>query len=79
MNTSTSTGTVQAVIQSVVASTRELDATATGVRSLVSDSSSQTAAVSSAAEQATNNLESIAAATEELVSGSPREIIFEFK
>ncbi len=57
--------TVQAVIQSVVASTRELDDTATGVRSLVSESSNQTAAVSSAAEQATNNLETIAAATEE--------------
>jgi len=65
--------TVQAVIQSVVASTRELDATATGVRSLVSESSSQTAAVSSAAEQATNNLETIAAATEEL-SASVGEI-----
>ncbi|GMP10133.1 methyl-accepting chemotaxis protein [Bradyrhizobium sp. TM239] len=65
--------TVQAVIHSVVASTRELDATATGVRSLVSESSSQTAAVSSAAEQATNNLETIAAATEEL-SASVGEI-----
>lgn len=65
--------TVQAVIQSVAASTRELDATATGVRSLVSQSSSQTAAVSSAAEQATNNLETIAAATEEL-SASVGEI-----
>ncbi|MBR0829232.1 HAMP domain-containing protein [Bradyrhizobium manausense] len=65
--------TVKAVIQSVAASTRELDATATGVRSLVSESSSQTAAVSSAAEQATNNLETIAAATEEL-SASVGEI-----
>ncbi|MDA9544338.1 chemotaxis protein [Bradyrhizobium sp. CCBAU 45321] len=65
--------TVQAVIQSVAASTRELDATASGVRSLVSESSSQTAAVSSAAEQATNNLETIAAATEEL-SASVGEI-----
>ncbi|QIP03029.1 methyl-accepting chemotaxis protein [Bradyrhizobium symbiodeficiens] len=65
--------TVQAVIQSVVASTRELDATATGVRSLVAQSSSQTSAVSSAAEQATNNLETIAAATEEL-SASVGEI-----
>ncbi len=65
--------TVQAVIQSVAASTQELDATASGVRSLVSESSSQTAAVSSAAEQATNNLETIAAATEEL-SASVGEI-----
>ncbi|TQF41043.1 chemotaxis protein [Bradyrhizobium sp. UNPF46] len=65
--------TVQAVIQSVAASTRELDATASGVRSLVTQSSSQTAAVSSAAEQATNNLETIAAATEEL-SASVGEI-----
>ncbi|TPQ31591.1 methyl-accepting chemotaxis protein [Bradyrhizobium guangdongense] len=65
--------TVKAVIQSVAASTRELDATATGVRSLVSESSNQTAAVSSAAEQATNNLETIAAATEEL-SASVGEI-----
>ncbi len=65
--------TVQAVIQSVAASARELDATATGVRSLVSESSTQTAAVSSAAEQATNNLETIAAATEEL-SASVGEI-----
>lgn len=64
---------VQAVIHSVAASTRELDATATEVRTLVSESSSQTAAVSSAAEQATNNLESIAAATEEL-SASVGEI-----
>lgn len=65
--------TVQAVIHSVAASTRELDATATDVRSLVSESSSQTAAVSSSAEQATNNLETIAAATEEL-SASVGEI-----
>jgi methyl-accepting chemotaxis protein len=65
--------TVQAVIHSVAASARELDATATDVRTLVSESSSQTAAVSSAAEQATNNLESIAAATEEL-SASVGEI-----
>ncbi|MCP3462840.1 methyl-accepting chemotaxis protein [Bradyrhizobium sp. CCGUVB23] len=65
--------TVQAVIHSVAESTRELDATATGVRSLVSESSNQTAAVSSAAEQATNNLETIAAATEEL-SASVGEI-----
>ena len=65
--------TVQAVIQSVAASAKELDATATDVRTLVSESSSQTAAVSSAAEQATNNLESIAAATEEL-SASVGEI-----
>ncbi|MGY8666754.1 methyl-accepting chemotaxis protein [Bradyrhizobium sp. UFLA05-109] len=64
---------VQAVIHSVAESTRELDATATGVRSLVSESSNQTAAVSSAAEQATNNLETIAAATEEL-SASVGEI-----
>jgi len=65
--------TVQAVIHSVAASARELDGTATGVRSLVAESSSQTAAVSSAAEQATNNLETIAAATEEL-SASVGEI-----
>ncbi|OKO83582.1 methyl-accepting chemotaxis protein [Bradyrhizobium sp. AS23.2] len=65
--------TVQAVIHSVAASAKELDATATDVRSLVSESSSQTAAVSSAAEQATNNLETIAAATEEL-SASVGEI-----
>jgi methyl-accepting chemotaxis protein len=65
--------TVQAVIHSVAASTKELDATATDVRSLVSESSSQTAAVSSSAEQATNNLETIAAATEEL-SASVGEI-----
>ncbi|WP_027552189.1 methyl-accepting chemotaxis protein [Bradyrhizobium sp. Cp5.3] len=65
--------TVQAVIQSVAASAKELDATATGMRSLVSESSSRTAAVSSAAEQATNNLETIAAATEEL-SASVGEI-----
>jgi methyl-accepting chemotaxis protein len=65
--------TVQAVIQSVAASARELDDTATNVRSLVTESSSQTSAVSSAAEQATNNLETIAAATEEL-SASVGEI-----
>jgi methyl-accepting chemotaxis protein len=65
--------TVQAVIHSVAASARELDATATGVRSLVAESSSQTAAVSSAADQATNNLETIAAATEQL-SASVGEI-----
>ncbi|MDH2352906.1 methyl-accepting chemotaxis protein [Bradyrhizobium sp. SSUT112] len=65
--------TVQAVIHSVAASTKELDATATDVRSLVSESGSQTAAVSSSAEQATNNLETIAAATEEL-SASVGEI-----
>jgi methyl-accepting chemotaxis protein len=65
--------TVQAVIQSVAASAKELDATATDMRTLVTESSSQTAAVSSAAEQATNNLESIAAATEEL-SASVGEI-----
>jgi methyl-accepting chemotaxis protein len=65
--------TVQAVIHSVAASARELDATATDVRTLVSESSSQTAAVSNAAEQATNNLETIAAATEEL-SASVSEI-----
>ncbi len=65
--------TVQAVIHSVAASAKELDATATDVRSLVSESSGQTAAVSSAAEQATNNLETIAAATEEL-SASVGEI-----
>jgi methyl-accepting chemotaxis protein len=65
--------TVQAVIQGVASSAKELDATATDVRTLVSESSSQTAAVSSAAEQATNNLESIAAATEEL-SASVGEI-----
>ena len=65
--------TVQAVIHSVAASTKELDATATGVRSLVAELSSQTAAVSSAAEQATNNLETVAAATEEL-SASVGEI-----
>ncbi|MGY4233513.1 methyl-accepting chemotaxis protein [Bradyrhizobium sp. USDA 4449] len=65
--------TVQAVIQSVATSAKELDATATDVRTLVSESSSQTSAVSSAAEQATNNLESIAAATEEL-SASVGEI-----
>ncbi len=65
--------TVQAVIQSVAASARELDDTATNVRSLVTESSTQTSAVSSAAEQATNNLETIAAATEEL-SASVGEI-----
>ncbi|MES1147710.1 MAG: methyl-accepting chemotaxis protein, partial [Bradyrhizobium guangdongense] len=65
--------TVKAVIASVATSAKELDATATGVRSLVAESSSQTAAVSSAAEQATNNLETIAAATEEL-SASVGEI-----
>ena len=65
--------TVQAVIHSVVASAKELDATATDVRTLVSESSSQTAAVASSAEQATNNLETIAAATEEL-SASVGEI-----
>jgi methyl-accepting chemotaxis protein len=65
--------TVQAVIQGVAASAKELEATATGVRSLVAESSSQTAAVSSAAEQATNNLETIAAATEQL-SASVGEI-----
>jgi methyl-accepting chemotaxis protein len=65
--------TVQSVLLSVGASARELDATASGVRSLVSQSGSQTAAVSSAAEQATNNLETIAAATEEL-SASVSEI-----
>ncbi len=65
--------TVQAVLHSVGASAKELDSTASGVRSLVSQSSNQTAAVSSAAEQATNNLESIAAATEEL-SASVGEI-----
>ncbi|MDA9504972.1 chemotaxis protein [Bradyrhizobium sp. CCBAU 11386] len=65
--------TVQAVIHSVAASARELDATATDVRTLVSESSSQTAAVASSAEQATNNLETIAAATEEL-SASVGEI-----
>ncbi|MBR1133530.1 methyl-accepting chemotaxis protein [Bradyrhizobium iriomotense] len=65
--------TVQAIIHSVAASTKELDTTATGVRSLVAESSSQTASVSSAAEQATNNLETIAAATEEL-SASVGEI-----
>lgn len=57
---------VQTVIRSVAASTSELEATATDVRSLVSDSGIQTASVASAAEQATNNLETIAAATEEL-------------
>lgn len=65
--------TVQAVIQSVAASARELDDTATNVRALVTESSSQTSAVSSAAEQATHNLETIAAATEEL-SASVGEI-----
>ncbi|MBR0778836.1 HAMP domain-containing protein [Bradyrhizobium diazoefficiens] len=65
--------TVQAVIQGVATSTRELDATATGMRSLVEESSGQTAAVASAAEQATNNLETIAAATEQL-SASVGEI-----
>ena len=65
--------TVQAVIHGVAASAKELDATASDVRSLVSESTSQTAAVSSAAEQATNNLETIAAATEEL-SASVGEI-----
>ena len=65
--------TVQSVLHSVGASAKELDATASGVRSLVSQSSNQTAAVSSAAEQATNNLETIAAATEEL-SASVGEI-----
>ncbi|WP_461321050.1 methyl-accepting chemotaxis protein [Bradyrhizobium diazoefficiens] len=65
--------TVQAVIHGVAASARELDATATDVRTLVSESSSQTAAVASSAEQATNNLETIAAATEEL-SASVGEI-----
>lgn len=65
--------TVQAVIQSVAASARELDDTATNVRELVTESSSQTSAVSSAAEQATHNLETIAAATEEL-SASVGEI-----
>ena len=65
--------TVKAVIHSVVASAKELDATATDVRTLVSESSSQTAAVASSAEQATNNLETIAAATEEL-SASVGEI-----
>jgi methyl-accepting chemotaxis protein len=65
--------TVQAVIHSVAASAKELDATATDVRTLVSESSSQTAAVASSAEQATNNLETIAAATEEL-SASVGEI-----
>lgn len=64
---------VQAVIRNVAASTSELEATATDVRSLVSDSSSQTASVASAAEQATNNLDTIAAATEEL-SASVGEI-----
>ena len=53
------------------------------MHSLTSDSSNQTAAVATAAEQATNNLETIAAATEELsasvgeisgqVQGSARE------
>ena len=65
--------TVQAVVRSVAESARELDATATGVRSLVSESSSQTAAVASAAGQATSNLDTIAAATEEL-SASVGEI-----
>jgi methyl-accepting chemotaxis protein len=65
--------TVQAVIQGVATSARELDATATGMRSLVQESSGQTATVASAAEQATNNLETIAAATEEL-SASVGEI-----
>ena len=65
--------TVQAVIQSVTGSARELDATATEVHSLVSDSTTQAAAVATAAEQATENLETVAAATEEL-SASVGEI-----
>jgi len=65
--------TVQAVIQSVDGSARALDATATEVHSLVSDSTSQAAAVSASAEQATENLETVAAATEEL-SASVGEI-----
>jgi methyl-accepting chemotaxis protein len=60
--------TVQAVIQSVAGSVRELDATATEVHSLVSDSTSQAASVATAAEQATDNLETVAAATEELTA-----------
>ena len=65
--------TVQAVIQGVSGSAKQLDQTATEMHALTSDSSNQTAAVATAAEQATNNLETIAAATEEL-SASVAEI-----
>ncbi|MGC2781022.1 MAG: methyl-accepting chemotaxis protein [Bradyrhizobium sp.] len=60
--------TVQAVIVSMSDSTGQLDSSATDVRTLVDDSSAQTAAVANAAETATSNLETIAAATEELTA-----------
>src|SRR5882724_1152705 len=64
---------VQAVIQSVSGSATQLEQTATEMRSLTTNSSSQEAAVATAAEHATNNLETVAAATEEL-SASVGEI-----
>jgi len=64
---------VQAVIQSVSGSATQLEQTATEMRSLTTNSSSQAAAVATAAEHATNNLETVAAATEEL-SASVGEI-----
>ncbi|UFZ05391.1 methyl-accepting chemotaxis protein [Bradyrhizobium ontarionense] len=60
--------TVQAVIVSMGNSTGQLDSSAADVRTLVDDSTEQTAAVASAAETATSNLETIAAATEELTA-----------
>jgi methyl-accepting chemotaxis protein len=65
--------TVQAVIQGVSGSATQLEQTATEMRSLTTNSSSQAAAVATAAEHATNNLETVAAATEEL-SASVGEI-----
>ena len=64
---------VQAVIQSVSGSATQLEQTATQMHSLTANSSSQAVAVATAAEHATNNLETVAAATEEL-SASVGEI-----
>ena len=60
--------TVKAVIHSVANSVVGLDSTATNVRSLAADSSGEAAAVANAAETATENLETVAAATEELTA-----------
>ncbi len=64
---------VASVVASVVAATRQLEATARTMSGTAQDSSQQSLAVATAAEEATTNIQTVAAAAEEL-SASISEI-----
>ncbi len=66
-------GSVGEIIESVSASSAELDATAVSMSSISEEASSQASAVAVASEEATANVQAVAAATEEM-SNSIAEI-----